>query len=137
MIPLWLHLAPKFARPPAKIQQAVIPISELVQFAARRNLVTSLGPHFTTSSPISKIQQRRQSQYRSGGVPKRNSRPHETSPARSDSYFIGRSNRVEQEIPAPYRTFVASNTATHGLAIPLTCSCSRSELEAASQYCPC
>jgi hypothetical protein len=30
---------------------------------------------------------------------------------------------MEQEIPAPYRTFVASNTATDSLARPLACSC--------------
>src|SRR5216684_720796 len=53
-----------------------------------------------------------------------------------DSYFIDRSHRVEQEIPAPYRTFVASNTATDSLARPLACSCSTSELEAEGQHCP-
>src|SRR4029077_11199027 len=65
-------------------------------------------------------------------------RPHETSePDRLFAGFLPHlSIHVEQEIPAPYRTFVASNTATDGLARPLTCSCSTSESEAESQPCP-
>src|SRR5229473_1600967 len=43
-----------------------------------------------------------------------------------DSYLIDRSHRVERQIPAPYRRYVASNRTTDGLARPLTCSCSTS-----------
>jgi hypothetical protein len=53
-----------------------------------------------------------------------------------DSYLIDRSHRVEQQIPAPYRRYVASNKATDGSARPLTCSCSTSELEAEANTVP-